>query len=457
MAPPCATCPNAPKTPTEWFQSLGVATQPLLILIVVSSVVINVLEQIIATPTFLQPSSGSVASMILSSVVFLPRSLLDYSPVISISFLFKMLLLTGLLDRVEKQVCGEYLPSIMEFSGRRLFTPSELANGGQAMNRDYLVRSLRLLWVYVLIGSCISCVSVSSAIFSGIWGGLVSPVFNVLFGGGGQQQVPIYDGGGEEGGMMMMTTGWRSRVFYASESIPLALMFLLGMMLPNERMALPSFLSGMISKATTSCNVNSNRQRGFATGQNMNTYDQYQASQEKSKGYRVVQVALVYMALDLLFFGSGWVCTISALVVGGGIGTALSKEYDRMIWSGTNNITLSEWRGITPPMVVNVVVDLFMTKVVGLFVVGGLAKLFAFVKQKFEGNNNVPVKMMDATARMQVVLEAAESYYSTKWVFRPHEQLDVPNIVHQTIRQRNLRKFDKLKASGARTPWAKQK
>ena len=450
MAPPCATCPNAPKTPTEWFQSLGVATQPLLVLLVASSVFINMLQQI---------APEMMSNVIVSSLVFLPRSLLDYSPVISIGFLFKMLLLAGLLDRVEKQVCGEYLPSIMAFPGRRLFTTFELANGAQAINREYLVRSLRLIWLYVLVGGCIVCVLVCTAISMSVW----ESIAGVLVVGSQQKEVPIYDqqlyG---SGGMMTMTMmGWRSRLFYASEAIPLALMFLLGTMLPSERMALPSILSGMLSKVTSSNRQQQQQQqqqRGFATGQNMNTYDQYQASQEKRKGYKVFNVALVYMALDLLFFGSGWVSTLSALVVGGGIGTVLSKEYDRMISTGGGRITsLSEWRSITPPMVVNTAIDLTMTKLIGNIIFRGLAKLFKLAKMKCDGNNNVPVKLKNTILKLQVGLEKSETYYSTKWVFNPHEQLDVPQFIHQTIRQRNLKKFEKLKEAGARTPWAKQR
>lgn len=135
----------------------------------------------------------------------------------------------------------------------------------------------------------------------------------------------------------------------------------------------------------------------------MNTYEEYQASLEKRKGYRVLQVAYVYLALDLLFFGNGWVSTLTAVLVGGGIGTALSKNYGKTVNSGgQTRISVAEWRQITTPAMVH-------------------AAVYHFVSTFLQVNSWIYLK---------VYTKQSES--------------------------ETLNKFENLKTSGARTPWAKQ-
>lgn len=412
--PPCPTCPSAPKTPSEWFFGLGFATQFILVLVLVSSTIFGFLPQ----QGMAAAASSSPFSLLLALPLYPLRSLLDYSPVLSIWFLFKMLLLAGLLDRVEKQVCGEHLPSLMAFPGNELFTPSELTDSTHEPNRRLLVRSLRFLWTYIRLGGLLSATACVSGLFKGVfvsflWGSSTASLVDCV----------------------------RSSTFLASSVMPVALMFLLGTALPNDRMALPAFLSGTVFKARTQPH-----QRGFAAGQSINTYDRYMQGEQRKKGYPTIKVSLVYLIAEMLL-SQTMVGPLCALVVGGGVGTSISKRFFQLSEQGHDPslLSLSPWSASTSEYV-RVGVDLLVSRVFGQAILG-LAQMSLMrcttIIRKTKAAPGGLIAMLENGSRH---LSALSDFYSHQWVFRPRETAEVPLSVYKAIRGRNIRKYEDQKS-----------
>eukprot|EP00758_Cryptobia_borreli_P003361 Tbor_TRINITY_DN369_c0_g1::TRINITY_DN369_c0_g1_i1::g.15524::m.15524 len=185
----CPTCPNQPKSPSEWWCSFGPCSQLILLTILATSTLGNyVIDPVF--PSLLGRAGGdvflsekqamfqhlessaalSVTSGMYSS--FLPvslamtltgcirgitwpfRLLFDYGSPISLGFLISLFILSITLDKVERTICGEYLTEVFTFPGRSLFTEVTLPKTLEEEKKNVMVRSLRMIWLYtVMIGA----------------------------------------------------------------------------------------------------------------------------------------------------------------------------------------------------------------------------------------------------------------------------------------------------------------
>lgn len=173
----CKTCPNAPKSPSDWFHRLGYATQTLLKLIVGYCIALTFFQFMFPTlfphpPTLedmasnlafppIKPTlswSASLTRSFISIVLFVPSQLLDYTPLISLNFLFDMYLLATFLSKVELDIFGGYVLDFFDFPGNTLFTTTQLQSMRDESSRreNIFVRSLRTVWFYVIICGALS-------------------------------------------------------------------------------------------------------------------------------------------------------------------------------------------------------------------------------------------------------------------------------------------------------------
>lgn len=102
--------------------------------------------------------SASLTRSLISIVLFAPNQLLDYTPLISLSFLFDMYLLTTFLSKVELDIFGGYVLDFFDFPGNTLFTTTQLQSMRDESSRreNIFVRSLRTVWFYVIICGALS-------------------------------------------------------------------------------------------------------------------------------------------------------------------------------------------------------------------------------------------------------------------------------------------------------------
>lgn len=204
----CRTCPNAPKTPTDWYHSLPPATKTLLTLIfgvTLGATLLSLFFPSLAAgggggaglgeesalrfdeasgmavfgtagsgaPFSLASLFASLALWLARTALFVPRLLFDYSPLVSISFVFDAYLFATFMAKLEVDIYGGYVVDFFDFPAGHLFTSTQLATmrDGEARRGNVLVRSLRTFWAYVQL-----CVALLAAYWL-----LCAPIHTALY------------------------------------------------------------------------------------------------------------------------------------------------------------------------------------------------------------------------------------------------------------------------------------